>query len=224
MCSRIIFDASEVDIDAEYNVDVADESLGRKAKKDGRITDEEWVITADEPQKRQLMHFGLVRWDAPECKMQGSTFNAKKENLLVIPLWSVLMTNHKRCIILVTEFVEPEAIDADRTKHWAFHLKSRKVFSVAGLWSEWIDPKTGSVYRSFAMITGEANQQVAEVHTKNRMPVALTKEQEAQWLSKALPDMDAYIDVLKFIPDEEMDRNQTHKPGANDDESQLNLF
>jgi hypothetical protein len=54
MCSRIIFDASESDIDSAYDVDVADESIGRKAKKDGRITDEEWVITADEPHKRQL--------------------------------------------------------------------------------------------------------------------------------------------------------------------------
>jgi putative SOS response-associated peptidase YedK len=116
-----------------------------------------------------------VRWDSTECLMQGSTFNAKKEKLLSSRLWSTLMKNHKRCIILVTGFVEPQAIDDNRTKHWAFHLKDRKVFSVAGLWSEQRDRNTGSIYRSFAIITGIANEQVSEVHTKNRMPVALTK-------------------------------------------------
>jgi hypothetical protein len=52
----------------------------------------------------------------------------------------------------------------------------------------------------------------------------LTKEREKLWLSKTLPSVESYLDVLTTMPDEDMNRDQTHKPGANDDESQLNLF
>lgn len=224
MCGRIFFEVSESELTSAYTAEIGEDCVVKAVKKDIRVTDEAWVITADEPERLQQMHFGLVPWNARECKMERDTFNAKKENLLTSRLWSPLMRNHKRCIIITTGFVEPQATAQNTTKHWAFTLKDKTVFSVAGLWSEWKDPNTGNAYRSFAIITGPSNSQVGEVHTKNRMPVALTKEQEQQWLSKSLPSMQAYIDVLAFIPDEDMNRDQTHKPGANDDESQLNLF
>ena len=224
MCGRIAFEASEEELTSAYAAEIGEDCIGKPVKKDIRITDEAWVITADEPDRLQQMHFGLVAWNAPTCMMTGSTFNAKKENLLTSPLWSRLMLAHKRCIIITSGFTEPQKIDKDRTKHWMFRLKEREVFSMAGLWSEWRDKKDGTTYRSFAIITDVANEQVAEVHQKNRMPVALTKEQESLWLSKTLPVMQDYIEVLTVMPDEDMNRDQTHKPGANDDESQLNLF
>ncbi|WP_121812996.1 SOS response-associated peptidase [Mucilaginibacter kameinonensis] len=224
MCSRITFEVTEEELTSAYVAEIGEDCIAKPVKKDIRITDEAWVITADEPERLQQMHFGLVPWDAPTCMMTRSTFNAKKENLLKSPLWSKLMNSHKRCIIITSGFTEPQHIDADRTKHWMFKLKERTVFSMAGLWSEWRDPQTGSAYRSFAIITNVANEQVAEVHTKNRMPVALTKEQEKLWLSKSLPNIKDYLDVLTTIPDDEMNRDQTYKPGANDDDSQLNLF
>ena len=224
MCARFTFEVSEEELTSAYAAEIGEDCIGKPVKKDIRITDEAWVITADEPERLQQMHFGLVPWNAKECKMQGDTFNAKKERLLTSPLWSRLMKNHKRCIIITTGFTEPQKIDETRTKHWMFNLKDRKTFSVAGLWSEWRDPVTESIYRSFAIITNVANDQVAEVHAKNRMPVALTKEQETLWLSKTLPSMQAYLEVLTTMPDENMNREQTFKPGAKDDESQLNLF
>jgi putative SOS response-associated peptidase YedK len=224
MCSRIIFEVSEDELTSAYAAEIGEDCIAKPVKKDIRITDEAWVITSDEPERLQQMHFGLVKWDAATCHMSGSTFNAKKENLLSSPLWSKLMKAQKRCIIIVSGFAEPQAIDSDRTKHWMFTLKDKKIFSVAGLWSEWKDPVKGTTYRSFAIITGPANEQVADVHEKNRMPVGLTKEQEQLWLSKTLPSIQSYIDLLDLIPDEDMNRDQTHKPGANDDESQLNLF
>jgi putative SOS response-associated peptidase YedK len=224
MCANFTNDASEAEITSAYSAEIGEDSSRKPVKKDVRITDEAWVITADEPEKLQQMHFGLVAWYSKECRMERDTFNAKKENLLSSTLWEPLMVNHKRCIVITTGFTEPQAIDENRTKHWKFTVKDRPVFSIAGLWSEWRHPINGSVYRSFAMITTLANDQVAEVHGKNRMPVALTKQQEQLWLSKTLPTMQSYLDVLTTMPDGDMNRDQTHKPGANDDESQLNLF
>jgi putative SOS response-associated peptidase YedK len=224
MCGRIFFEVTEEELTSAYAAEIGEDCVSKPVKKDIRVTDEAWVITADEPERLQQMHFGLVPWNAKQCKMEYDTFNAKKENLLSSSLWSRLMRNHKRCIIITTGFTEPQSIDRDRTKHWMFNLKDRQVFSMAGLWSEWRDKVTGNVYRSFAIITNIANDQVTEVHVKNRMPVALTKEQEKLWLSKELPSMQAYLDVLTTMPDENMNRDQTFKPGAKDDESQFNLF
>jgi putative SOS response-associated peptidase YedK len=224
MCSRITFEVSEQELTSAYSAEIGEDCISKPVKKDIRITDEAWVITADEPERLQQMHFGLVPWSAPTCMMSGSTFNAKKENLLKSKLWEPLMRNHKRCIIITSGFTEPQRIDPERTKHWKFKVKEKKIFSMAGLWSQWTDRVSGSVYRSFAIITNEANEQVAEVHAKNRMPVALTKEQEKLWLSKTLPTMQDYLDVLTIMPDDQMNRDQTFKPGAEDDESQLNLF
>jgi putative SOS response-associated peptidase YedK len=224
MCANFNSDVSEDELKSEYAVEIGGDARAKAVKKDVRITDEAWVITADEPEKAQQMHFGLVAWYAKECTMERDTFNAKKENLLSSRLWGPLMRQHKRCIIITTGFMEPQATPQGTTKHWKFKLKDRKVFSVAGLWSEWRNPHNGSVYRSFAMITTVANNQVAEVHQTNRMPAALTKEQEGLWLSKSLPTMQSYLDLLTTMPDENITRDQTHKPGANEDESQTNLF
>ncbi len=224
MCANFTSNASQDEIASAYSAEIGDGDTIKPVKKDVRITDEAWVITADEPERLQQMHFGLVPWYAKECKMERDTFNAKKENLLKSKLWTPLMQSQKRCIIITTGFSEPQGTPQGTTKHWKFNLKDRLIFSIAGLWSEWRHPITGKVYRSFAMITILANNQVGEVHRKNRMPVALTKQQEQLWLSKTLPSMQSYLDLLTTFPNEDMNRDQTHKPGANDDESQLNLF
>jgi len=224
MCANFTLNATVDEIKSVYPADILEDSAKKPVKKDVRITDEAWVITADEPERLQQMHFGLVPWYAKECQMERDTFNAKKENLFKSKLWAPLMRNHKRCIIITTGFTEPQEIAEKRTRHWKFTMKDRLLFSIAGLWSEWRHPINGSAYRSFAMITTVANDQVGEVHGSNRMPVALTKEQEKLWLSKTLPKMQAYLDILITMPDDNMNRDETHKPGARDDESQINLF
>jgi putative SOS response-associated peptidase YedK len=67
---------------------------------------------------------------------------------------------------------------------YRFVVKNRPVFSYAGLWSQWVNPTTKEKYRSFSIITTDSNELVGEIHDKKRMPVILSKENEAAWLSK----------------------------------------
>lgn len=223
MCGRFAYEITEDELTSAYVAEIGEDCIGKPVKKDVRITDEAWVITADEPDRLQQMHFGLVPWNSPEPKMTGSTFNATKEKLLISPLWSRLMKHHKRCIVVSSGFDEPQKLTTGVTKHWKFTVKEKKVFSIAGLWSEWRDPVTNNAYRSFALITGPANEQVGEVHTKNRMPIVLTKEKEKLWLSKDLAMQD-YVDLLETYPDEEMNRDETFKPGGEDEPKPPGLF
>jgi putative SOS response-associated peptidase YedK len=64
------------------------------------------------------------------------------------------------------------------------------------------------VYRSFTIMTTEANQIVGKVHdSKFRMPVILDKNSEAFWLSKDVPASDL-LSLCKPYPDDQMEAYQ----------------
>src|SRR3954451_15271249 len=55
-------------------------------------------------------------------------------------------------------------------------------FGLAGIWENWKDPSTGEWVRTFAVITTEANELVADIH--DRMPVILKPEDFDRWLGR----------------------------------------
>jgi putative SOS response-associated peptidase YedK len=71
--------------------------------------------------------------------------------------------------------------------------------TAAGLWDEWKDRATGEQLESCPMIITEPNEFVAEVH--DRMPVLLTEEQFASWLSG-----EAGMELLKPEPNDYLQR------------------
>jgi putative SOS response-associated peptidase YedK len=50
-------------------------------------------------------------------------------------------------------------------------MKDGKPFGLGGLWENWRDPTSGEWIRTFAIITTDANELVAEIH--DRMPLIL---------------------------------------------------
>ena len=54
-------------------------------------------------------------------------------------------------------------------------------FGLAGLWENWKDPATGEWVRTFAVITTNANELVAEIH--DRMPAIVRPEDYDRCLS-----------------------------------------
>jgi putative SOS response-associated peptidase YedK len=60
-------------------------------------------------------------------------------------------------------------------------LKSGEPFAFAGIWSTIHDP-SGHPYTTFAILTTEANELMAQIHT--RMPVILYARDEATWLDQ----------------------------------------
>ena len=64
---------------------------------------------------------------------------------------------------------------------YSISMKDDSPFVFAGLWEGWKDPATGEWLRTCAIITGEPNQFVREIHT--RMPVILAEEHHDAWLS-----------------------------------------
>jgi putative SOS response-associated peptidase YedK len=88
----------------------------------------------------------------------------------------------RRCILPVDEFYEWKAIRGQRAKQpYAIAMKDGAPFGIAGLWENWKDPASGEWIRTFAVITTDANELVADIH--DRMPAILAPEGYTRWLS-----------------------------------------
>jgi hypothetical protein len=62
-------------------------------------------------------------------------------------------------------FFEWRAIKGHKAKQpYAIGMKDGSPFGLGGLWENWKDPATGEWVRTFAIITTDANELVAEIH------------------------------------------------------------
>jgi putative SOS response-associated peptidase YedK len=157
------------------------------------------ILTSYQSDIFQGMRWGLIpSWvksekDAHEISLK--TINARAESISEKPSFrQVAKTN--RCIIPVTGFFEWQQVDKKKVP-WLIKLKGEDAFALAGLWSDWVNPQTGELIKTFTIITTEANELMAKIHnTKRRMPAMLTKESERIWLDQNLTAKD-YPSIVK---------------------------
>lgn len=198
MCARYTLTKSEKELLEAYNVKMPEFEPNYNIAP----TQEGLVITADEPELAQRMHFGLVPFWATDTKLTFSTLNARSEEAQTNRTWSPLLSHHKTCLVIADGFYEWDKKSGSSVPY-RFILNDREVFAFAGLWSQWKNKLTNEVYRSFTIMTTKANETVGRVHDpKFRMPVILNQNEEKLWLSKELsvPDLislcDPYPDDL----------------------------
>ena len=104
-----------------------------------------------------------------------------------------------RCLIPLSGYYEWQ--DAQGGKQpWYFTARDGSpLLTAAGLWDEWKDRQTGERLKSCTMIITEPNDFAAEIH--DRMPVFLTEQQFAPWLSG-----EAGAGILKPVPNDYLQR------------------
>jgi putative SOS response-associated peptidase YedK len=107
--------------------------------------------------------------------------NAKCETVGTLPTFRDAY-RLRRCILPVDGFYEWKAIKGQRAKQpYAIAMKDGAPFGIAGLWENWKDPAFGEWIRTFAVITTDANELVADIH--DRMPAILAPGDYTRWLS-----------------------------------------
>lgn len=107
--------------------------------------------------------------------------NARAETVATKPFFRQAFRT-KRCLVLADGFYEWKR--AVRYKvPYRIALKSAEPFAFAGIWST-VHDAAGRPHTTFAIITTDANDLVAQVH--NRMPVILHPHDEADWLNTAV--------------------------------------
>jgi putative SOS response-associated peptidase YedK len=107
--------------------------------------------------------------------------NAKAETVATLPTFRDAYRK-RRCIVPVDGFFEWKAIKGQEAKQpYAIGMKDGSPFGIAGLWENWKDPATGDWIRTFAVITADGNEMVADIH--DRMPAILAPGDCDRWLS-----------------------------------------
>jgi len=155
------------------------------------------AVCSGKPLKIQMLKWGLIpSWinnSESAGEIRYKTFNARSESIDSKPSFSGSFKT-KRCIIPVRGFYEWQHTPSGKIP-WYIYRKDNDIMSLAGLWSDWTDSRSGEIINSFSVITTDANEMMAGIHnSKKRMPVVLEKSMEKEWL-----DLSAAKDDLKSL-------------------------
>jgi putative SOS response-associated peptidase YedK len=136
-----------------------------------------------------LYEWGLIpAWvkdEATAKDLRTKTLNAVGETVFEKPSFRSSIAK-KRCLVSVSGFYEWR--DYKKKKYPYFvKVKDEDIFSLGGIYENWVDKNTGEVHDTFSILTTAANPLMEKIHNlKKRMPLILTREQEKQWLDPSL--------------------------------------
>jgi putative SOS response-associated peptidase YedK len=154
------------------------------------------VITVQRPKEFQMIHWGLVPgWvkSATEARqIRMKTLNAISEEMFEKPSFRDSLSESRRCLIPCTGFFEWRWLNGGKSKYPYFiHAKQEPIFSLAGIWSSWMDRSTGEELNTYSVLTTRANPLLEKIHnSKKRMPVILPRQYEKDWLNPSLAKED----------------------------------
>jgi putative SOS response-associated peptidase YedK len=169
----------------------------------GKLPDDFVLIRQDrETGERELtlMRWGLVPFFTKQLTdVKGiSTINARAESIGTNLTWRMPFQK-RRCLVPADGFYEWKKLDAKTRQPYAFKMRNDAPFAFAGLWDAWKAPDGGWL-QSFSIVTTEANELMAPVHT--RMPVILQSKDYDRWLESE-PDR-LPVDLLRPYESENM--------------------
>lgn len=147
------------------------------------------IVRGDDRVSVDLLRWGLVPSWAD--KDTGGYINARAETVDEKPSF-VDAYEERRCIVPADGFYEWK--DGE-----PYYVEFERVVGLAGIWEEWVPERRQAglgefgdegatdeerTVESFAILTGEPNEQVARLH--DRMALLLAEEEEDDWLNGTL--------------------------------------
>ncbi len=149
-----------------------------------------------------LQRWGLVPSWANDPRMGSQLINARKESIATKPSFRDSFLD-RRCLVLADGFYEwaPAETGAPRSPHY-IRLRSRRSFTMAGLWSRWRSP-AGEPLDTCTIITGPPNEVVERLH--DRMPVILPPAARDAWLDPNRRDELSLLELLRTFPASELE-------------------
>jgi len=123
----------------------------------------------------------LPRFVGDPKKFRLDTINAKGETLLDSKIWREAFLR-SRCLVPVDSFVEWKHAGPKTKLPWLFGMKDDSPFALGGVWRHWLSPDRKHAMDTFAIITTEPNELVAEKTGHDRMPVIIARADYQRWL------------------------------------------
>lgn len=158
------------------------------------------IVVCTEPKIIQFYEWGLIAdylnkqglsKDSPKVKYaRNNCLNAKLEELEDKPSFQKKINN--RCLIPMDgmyewQWAEPGNEKSKKTKYLVTK-PDNGIFCCAGLYNEWIDPKTGFTTYCYTICTTEGNELMKEIKNEGeRMLVVLNPDEQDAWLNPKIP-------------------------------------
>lgn len=177
------------------------------------------VITSDNPEGVDFLQWGLIPYDSVDPMIGDKLLHAKIEIIKAKKPFADLIVK-QRCLIPADGFI----IWSNTSDLVPFRvtLKSKKIFSIAGIWDRWNDEfSEQSLFSTFSMITTSATDSVKPI--SDRMPAILLPEFESTWLNQATGTNDA-LDCIKPLADELFELQQINPKIITSEENNQELI
>ena len=135
-------------------------------------------------------------------KMRSRTLNAVGETVFEKPSFRDAVKT-RRCLLGISGFYEWR--DFNKVKYPYFiQVEGEELFSLGCIYDTWVDKATGEIFNTFSLITTAANPLMEQIHnSKKRMPLIISRKDEAKWIDPATP-LDEVQSLIKPFPDKEM--------------------
>lgn len=146
-----------------------------------------------------MMKWGMVPYWSKTVKLKYSTINADADKLTASGVWREPF-KYRRCLVPADCFFEWWVVNGEKQAR-AFSLKEDSPFAFAGIWDRWKNNATGEVLESFAIVTVDPSEWMAQYH--DRMGVILKPKDYQRWLEEG-QEHSLPIDLLRPYPEEEM--------------------
>lgn len=160
------------------------------------------MFSAKIPQKTENKRKS-VKDEKQANEIKRMTLNARADTIFQKPSFQEPIQS-KRCLVPSTGYFEWRHEGNKKSPYYIF-LKDEEIFSMAGIYDEWLDKTTGEIIKTFLIITTEANPLTDYIHnTKHRMPAILRQADEERWLDPKLGKSDIEQLLLPF-PADQMD-------------------
>ncbi len=190
MCFHNSLSKKALEVAQRYNIKVIPELQFNPIFHSSGFVYPNWLtITNFNNDSIELMSWGLIpKWAQSREKaneIKSMTLNAMSETAFEKPSFKDSFKTN-RCLIPSTGFFEWKEVGGKKYPYFIYD-KSSEIFSMAGIWQEWVDKITGEIFKTFSILTKPANKLMAEIHnTKKRMPVILPIEVEKTWINSNL--------------------------------------
>lgn len=179
MCGRYALEASEEELIEAFDVPgLTFEHHPRYNIAPGQLA----PVVAEDDRGRRM---GLLEWGfLPAWKDEptGACINARAESVARKASFREAFAR-RRCLAPADGFYEWKAREGKKIPHW-IHPPAGGVISFAGIWEPWTRPGAEPRH-TFAILTTDANAEVAPIH--DRMPVVVAPEDRDRWLDRSTP-------------------------------------
>ena len=202
MCGRVTQSSGSIRHAIVEGIDVPDNRVHNYPPRWNAAPSQDLLVIRRNHQTREIsldpLRWGLIPYWCQDPKGGRKPINAKGETVDRLPTFREAY-RRRRCILPVDGFYEWKALKWQKAKQpYAIAMKDGQPFGIGGLWENWKDPASGEWIRTFAVITTDANELVAEIH--DRMPLILAVGDYNRWLSDE-PDP---RDLMRPFPSEPM--------------------